>query len=508
MRSTRASYRKRAAVLLVTMLATAGVLAGCSSGESAKTDIVVGAVAEPEKSPDPIMDGSLAGYNYYYNVFDQLTALDPAGKIVPRLATKWTSSPDFRTWTYSLRTDAKFTDGEPVTAQDVAFTYNEILAHNDSDNFSYMEQLQSVSAVDDHTVKFSLNAPFSPWPSITTAVSIVPEKVYKQLGSEGFAKAPIGSGPFKFVSWQRGVDYVIDRNDDYWGPKAKLTKVTFQTVGDENARVNGVQSGSLDLALISPNQVGSLGNGGQVRIASRESNGATFLGMNSKAGVLTDARIRLAIAKAIDLNSLTKDVLAGRAKANSQLVAPNVTGFVGDLSNQSYDPDGAKELLAQARYAGQAIPFQYATEGRIPLSSDVAQAIQGFLSKVGIKVDMMGTDQASLSDIIYSSVSAKGIYLNTWAPSTMDGDMPVTNLFAGGQNDYAQAPETKALVMQQRGVDGAARIDVFRKLFSLNDQQAYIVGLYTPQTDYAVNPSLEWTPRADGEFYFGDTGVK
>lgn len=500
--------QRRIAVLVMALLIPLGLLTACGSGGGSSTDIVVGQVTEPEKIPDPILDGSLAGYNYYYNVFDQLTALDTEGKIVPRLATSWKASPDFRTWTYTLRTDAKFTNGDPVTAQDVAFTYNTILAHQDSDNFSYMEQLQSVQAVDAHTVTFSLNAPFSPWPSITTAISIVPEKVYKQLGSEGFAKAPVGSGPFKFVSWQRGVDYVIERNDAYWGPKPKLTKVTFQTVADENARLNGVQSGSLDLALISPNQVDALNGNSSVTVASRESNGSTFLGMNSKAGVLTDPRIRLAIAKAIDINALAKNVLAGRGTANSQLVAPNVTGFVAGMPNVAFDPAGAKALLGQAGYSGQPIPFQYATDGRIPLSSDVAQAIEGFLTQVGIKVDMMGTDQASLSDIIYSTVSAKGLYLNTWAPSTMDGDMPVTNLFGGGQNDYAQSPETNALVLAQRQVTGAPRVDVFRKLFALNEQQAYIIGLYTPKTDYAVNPNLVWQPRADGEFYFGDTSVK
>ena len=387
------------------------------------------------------------------------------------------------------------------------FTYDEILEHEDSDNFAYMEQLESVEAPDDHTVVFHLNASFSPWPSITTLVSIVPHETYAELGSEGFAKAPVGSGPFKFVSWTRGVDYVIERNPDYWGSKASVEKVTFQTVSDEDARLNGVQSGSLDIALISPNQVDAASASGTATVESRTSNGVTFLGMNAASGPLADPLVRRAVSRAIDLEAISKSILAGRATPNSQLVAPNVTGYVKGLPQAPYDPAEARRLLAEAGYSGEPIPFQYATDGRIPLSSDVAQAIQGYLSDVGITVRMEGTDQASLSQIIYGDVSVKGLYLNTWAPSTMDGDMPVTNLFAGGQNDYAKSEKTAAKVLEQRSVDGEERIAVFEDLFTYNLDQAQILGLYTPDADYAVNPDVDWKPRADGELFLADVTI-
>lgn len=506
----RRTTRLAAAAVTATL---AVALSACGSGDddsgaAALKNLVIGQVTEPEKSPDPLLEGSLAGYNYYYNLFDQLTSLDAEGAIVPKLATSWTPSADFTTWTYKLRTDVKFHDGTPLTAKDVVFSYDTVLKSKESDNLFYMEQLKSVTSTDDSTVVFTLNAPFSPWPSITTAISIVPQAVYTKLGSEGFAKAPVGSGPFTFVSWTRGVDYVIKRNPDYWGTKASVEKVTFQTVADENARLNGVASGSLDVALISPNQVDGLSGNPTVTVKSRESNGVTFLGMNSTSGPLANVKIRQAISKAIDLSAISKSVLAGRATPNSQFTAPNVSGFVGGFTNAPYDPDAATALLAEAGYKGEEIPFEYATDGRIPLSSDVAQAIQGYLSAVGIKVKMLGMDQASLSNIIYGTVSVKGLYLNTWAPSTMDGDMPVTNMFAGGQNDYAKRADTKELVMKQRQVSGAEREAVFKELFTLNVDQALLLGLYTPNTDYAVDPNVNWTPRADGLFVLNEVTVR
>lgn len=503
-----------AAVLAATALA----LAACggsdpSPGTDATTgeavsggDLVIAQVTEPDSLPDPLIDGSLAGYNYYYNVFDRLTMLDAEGQIQPQLATEWTSSEDFTTWTYTIRDDATFHNGDPVTVEDVIFTYQQILDTPESSILSYLAALESVEAgADPNTVVFNLNASFSPWPSITTSVHIVPESVYTELGSEAFSEAPVGSGPFQFVSRTRGVEYVMEAYPDYWGGAPSLDTVTFQTVADEDARLNGVLSGSLDVALVSPNQVPSIEGDTSVNVVSRDSNGVTFLGVNTTAGALTDERVRRAIVLAIDLESITDNVLAGRATPNSQIVAPTVAGYDSSVAFAEHDPEQAIALLEDAGYDGEPIVFEYATDGRIPLSSEIAQAIQGFLSEVGIVLDMRGMDQASLSGRVYGTQDMNGLFLNTWAPSTMDGDMPATNMFAGGANDYTNSPETAGLVELQRTVDGQDRVDVFGELASLNIEQGLIIPLYTPDLNYVSNLDLEWQARVDGLFTFDQT---
>ncbi|MFI2363650.1 ABC transporter substrate-binding protein [Promicromonospora sp. NPDC019610] len=494
--------RPAAAIAVVAALA----LSGCSadSGSTAVShDLTVGAVTEPERQPDPLVEGSLAGFNYYYNLYDQLTTLNADGEIEPSVATAWTPNDDFTEWTFTLRDDVVFHNGEPLTAEDVAFSYNQVLATPDSDIRGYMGMLESAEATDDTTVVFTLSSPFSPWPSITTAVSIVPEDVYTELGPEGFVEAPVGSGPFTYVSWTRGVEYVLEGNDDYWGGAPEVDTLTFQTVADEEARLNGVIAGSLDVALVSPNQVSAL-DGSGAEVASRESNGVIFLGTNSTKGALKDPLVRRAIQLAIDKEELVAQALGGRAVANDQPVAPNVTGHAADAEAPGFDPEAAKELLAQSSYDGEAIPFEYATDGRIPLSSEVAQAIAGYLDAVGITVELVGMDQASLSNKIYGTVNMEGLFLNTWAPTTMDADMPATNFFAGGQNDYARSPETQALVEEQRTVDGAEREAVFAELSEVNWDNAYLIPLYTPMADYAVSPDITWEPRVDGEYVLKD----
>ncbi|MEV0251746.1 ABC transporter substrate-binding protein [Nocardia sp. NPDC050712] len=483
------------------VLAAALLLTGCApagSSSSSTKEIVVGAVTEPEKIPDPILDGSLAGYNYYFAAFDQLARFDPAGKITPLLATKWEHNDDFTRWTFTIREDAKFHNGEPVRAADVAFTYNTIKANPTGDPASYMEMFESAAVGPQNTVVFTLNAAYSAWPTIVTGVSIVPESVYTKLGSAGFAAAPVGSGPFVFDHYTRGVEYVLKRNPNYWGTPAEIEKVTFKTVADADARLNGVQSGSLDIALVAPNQVAAVSGSASVAVQSMTSNGVTFLGMNSSTGPLANPKVRAAIGLAIDREAIVKTVLAGKATVDNQLVAPNVGGFNPNYPAAQHDLAKAKQLVAESGYTGQPIPFQYATNGRIPLSSEIAQAIQGDLAKAGLTVTLQGTDQASLSQIIYGKKAVAGLYLNTYAPSTMDGDAPVSSMFGGQQNDYAMLPATKALVAKTRTVSGQARIDAYSELFRLNDAQTLLIGLYTPDTSYAVDPALSWTPRADG----------
>lgn len=495
-----------AAALAVTLAACSGSGSPDPAADGGPTSITVAQVTEPTRTANPVIDGSLAGYSWYYAVFDSLTILSADGTIEPRLATSWESSDDLETWTFHIRDDVTFHNGDPLTAHDVAFTYGTILDTPDSSPKTYMRPLESVEAIDDATVVFHLNTPFSPFPSVTTSVSIVPEKVWEQLGSEGFAAAPVGSGPYRFVSRTVGVDYVVERNDDYWGEPATYDTVTFQTVADEDARLNGVLSNSLNVALIAPNQVDAVA--GAADVVSAESNGVTFLGMNDTTGPLADERVRRAIELAIDKTSLVDDVLAGHAQVATQMIAPKVAGFDDTIEESAFDVSGAKSLLAEAGYRGEPITLSYASAGRIPLSEELVQAIQQMLQTAGMNIQLEGMDQATLSDRIYSAKDLTGLYLNTYAPSQMDGDPVIDDMFAGGYNDYTMSPETKVLVERTREVAGDERVSAYGELMRYNAAHAQLIPLYVPETNYAVSVGLGFEPRADGLFVFAPTTAK
>ncbi|MFC8193310.1 ABC transporter substrate-binding protein [Cellulomonas sp. NPDC057328] len=505
------SKGRRSPALIALISASALALAGCASpgaagpggpsSSSGALTLTVGATGEADLH-DPIMDSSLTGYSIYYHLFDYLTRLDADGTPYGSLATDITSNDDFTEWTFTIRTDTTFHNGDPVTIEDVAYSYETVLASPESRNLGFIRSLEKVEVVDDETLRMTLSAPMSAWQNLTTTIPIVPEGVYSELGSEGFAAAPVGSGPYRFVRYTSGVEYVVEKFSDYHGPEPELDQITFQVVADEDARVNGVASGTLGLTQIPPNQAASLDGSTSAEVVTTPSAGVVYVGVAPK-GILADKLVRQAIWRAIDQEALVEGVLGGGATVNDQLTAPSVQGFVEGYEGPGYDPAAAKALLQQAGYDGEPVPFQYATSGWISLSNEVAQVIGQQLQDVGLNVQLEGLDPTSYSAATGQG-NADGLFLSQWAPSTMDADNSITGLVGGGLVDYFQDPAAIDLVVKQRGVDGEERLEVFREIAELNADMVYKVPLYTQDTAYAVTTGIEWAPRADGLYLLTD----
>lgn len=491
------------------------VLAGCAGGfeptsapgAEAPTSIVAAIPTDPS-SMDPIRSGSLVVLSIFFHTFDQLVHISADGELEPRLATEWTPNDDLTQWDFTLQDGVTASNGEEITADDVVFSYQAILDDPTSENNAYLSSVASVEKVDDLTVRFTLHQPFSAFPRNTSLISVVPSETYEEMGTDAFAQDPVGSGPYVFDKITKGVSYDLVRSDDYWGEAPAIESISLQPVSSDESRVNGVLSGSLDLAQIGPTQVESIEQVGTAQVFSSPSNGVVFLGVNSTVPVLQDPRVREAIALAIDKKAITDNLLMGLAEPATTMLAPAVEGFSDAVEGSAYDPERAKQLLEEAGYAGESIPFEYATDGRIPLSSEVAQTIQGSLEAVGITVEMVGTDQQSHT-LKVRNKELKGVYLNTWAPSTVDGDLPLTDFYEpAGNNNYAQDERTAELAAQQRGVIGEEREAVFAELLEYSNTQGYFVPLYVPANNFAADAALEWEPRADGLFDFTETSFR
>lgn len=504
----------RRALAGVSLLAVGALtLAGCAGGfdetadGAAKTSIVAALPTDPT-SMDPIRSGALVVLSVFFHTHDQLVKIGPDGELLPKLATDWTPNADLTQWQFTLQPDVTASNGEAITADDVVFSYETILGDPTGENYAYLSSIDRVEKVDDTTVRFVLKQPFSAFPRNTSLISIVPADTYEEMGPDAYAREPIGSGPYVFERITPGVTYDLRRNDDYWGEEPQIETISLQPVSSAESRASGVLSGSLDVAQIGPTQVASIEGAGNAQVFSALSNGVVFLGVNSTSGVLEDARIREAVAAAIDTQAIVDSLLSGLAEPAKAVLASAVEGYSDDVDAVAYDPDAARALLAEAGYDGSPIPFDYATDGRIPLSSEVAQSIQGYLEAVGITVEMRGADQQSHT-LKVRGKEMKGIYLNTWAPSTVDGDLPLTDLFeTAGNNNYAQDPVTAELSVRQRGLEGDERQSVFAELLDYSNAQGYFVPLYVPANNYAAAGSLRWQPRADGLYDFTETSFE
>ena len=493
---------------IAAVLTTGLMLASCASepgandaGSDQPTAITIALPAQPSGT-DPIMTRSIAAWNIYYGIYDGLTRIDGSGELEPGLAESWESSDDLTEWTFHIRPGVAFHDGTPLTATDIAYTYQTILSADESTNRAAIAMVDSVEAVDNSTVRFQLKNPFSAFESMVATIGIVPQSAYEAAAGQ-FSAAPVGTGPYSYVSQSDGVDYVVEKNPDYWGDEPSIDSVTFTFVGAEDARVSGVESGTLDMAIIPPNQMAALAGSSSVSTASEAGNQVVFLGANSESGPLSNADIRSAISLAVDREAITSALLGGLAAPSGQILAKGVTGYVDGVKASAQDVKKATALVAASGYAGEVIPLEFASSGGLARGSEVAQAIERYLADIGLNISLVGTDQSSFS-LKLANKQIAGLYLNGWAPSVMDGDVVINQLFAGGPEDYAANPDMATLYAEQQRAIGAAREAIYEKINALNATLAIAIPLYTNNYSFTTSNTISWTPPADGIYRIAD----
>jgi peptide/nickel transport system substrate-binding protein len=486
-------HRVRIGLRALAILATMGLAAPALAQDQHVP--VIGLEADVP-TLDPIIDNTLSSVYVYRNLYDQLLEIKADGELAPRLATAWSSNADATQWTFTLRDDATFQNGAKVTPEDVTFTFKQVLDNPDSRIKTYARGITNMEVTDGKVV-FTLGSPNVNFPRDTALVSIVPAKYYTDKGAAGFAQAPIGSGPFRFES-RTASTVTLVANPDYWGGEPKLHEVKFATVSTDDARMNGIQSGSLDIVVVPAAQADSLASS-NVDIRSVVSNKTVFLGLNARAGILAKPEVRRAVSIAIDRQKITDVLLAGKGAPAAIMSSPAVFGY-SKFDPIPYDPEKAKQLLTDAGYDNTPVELTYALSGKIPSGVDVAQAVGGYLETAGFTVKLDGVDANTFRD---EDVGQRfpGIYLSTFSPLNLDASI-VLDFYIGpkGRRYFDDPAVDAAIVAQYAATDPDKRRELIGKVWKLVNDNTYFIPLYNPVETYAVNPALVWEPRADGSF--------
>lgn len=506
-------YRPRALGGLAASALAVTLLAGCaggfeSSGEAAQdgasaidtTRMVTIGASSDIGSIDPLIDSSLASNNVYHAVFDQLVRVSADGEIEPRLATSWVANEDATEWTFSLRDDATFHDGTPVTAEDVAYSFTTVQANPESRNATYTAVIQSVVVTSPTEITFTLTQPNAAFARVVYQIGIVPKAVYEAVGPDGFAQEPVGSGPYAVVSYTPGVSLVLEAYDGYWDGERDVENVTIIPVPDADARVNGLLSGEIDVAAVSPFQLEAFEGSDSVTVTEEAGNQLVFLGFNSGLAPLDDPAFRRAIDLAVDREAIVEQILGGYATAgSSSSLAPAVFGGDASLPVVEQDLAEAKALVAASGYDGTPIPFDYPTDGNIAASSEIAQAIAGQLEAAGIVVELKGNDGAS-HNTLWMGKGFTGIYLNQFAPSNMDANGTFTFLYGPtGKAMFTDPAVDDIIARSGSAVDPEIRRGVVGEMWELNAAQTYVSNLYYSDWLTGVNADIDFETRADGQ---------
>ncbi|GAA4680387.1 ABC transporter substrate-binding protein [Frondihabitans cladoniiphilus] len=471
-----------------------------ASGTSSKSVTV--AIPDQITTLDPILNQVLT---INKSVFDSLTTTDASGKLVADLATSWKANADSTSWVYTIRPGAKFSDGTPVTADDVVYTYQSTQSRADALNKSYLGSMTSVAKTGTDQVTFTLAKPVASWPRTTTLISIVSQAAYTK-DPAGYAKTPLGSGPYAVASSTQS-SVALTTNKYYWGKKPAYSKATIEYVADATATLNGLQTGEINAALVAPTQV-STATGAGLTVNSTSGNGVAYLGYNTSASGLQSTELRQAISYAIDRGAIAKTLLNGNADPIGQLVAPVTAGYDKSVKPTDYSLSKAKALVKASGYTGTPIEFEYPTDGWIPQSSQVAQAIQGYLKAAGITVTMKGTDNATLTND-WLAKSMNGIYLFGFKPSTLDSQLVLGLLYGPTSKGYQDVPAIDALITQsQAEADPTARTATIGKVWEASNTDALYAPLFVNKYSYASTSGVGVNARSDGYILPADLTAK
>jgi ABC-type transport system substrate-binding protein len=360
---------------------------------------------------DPASRTDGESFNVTDHIFDSLVAFKPGTtEVVASLATKWDVAADGLTYTFSLRPNVKFHDGTPVDADAVIFSFKRQMdpqhpAYAFASPYSYLSAMgldkliKDVVKVDDHTVKFTLTKPSAPFLATLgmQAFAIVsPTAVMKS--KQDFARNPVGSGPFKFVRWEKNQKIVLAANPDYWEGKPYIDTLIFRAIPDNDTRLQEMMAGNLHV-MDNPNNnhIKTLEQrlGKQVKFAKLPGLNVGYLAMNQEKKPFDNLKVRQAIAHAINKLAIVDSVYAGNAQVAKNPMPPTLWGYNDAVKDYDYDPAKAKRLLKEAGYPNGFETDLWAMPVARPYMPDgrkVAEAIQGDLAKIGITVKIVSYD--------------------------------------------------------------------------------------------------------------------
>jgi peptide/nickel transport system substrate-binding protein len=355
-------------------------------------------------------------------IFDDLLERDEHLSVKPALAESW-EIPNPLTYIFHLHRGVKFHDGRPLTSRDVKWTFDSLLQGKiRSTKAAVYRFVDHIEAPDDYTVVFHLKEPFATllWNLSDGAIGIVP------YGSgDEISRQPIGSGPFRFVSAQPDKEVVIERNDDYWGQKARVRRVRFAVVPDATTRALELRKGSADVAInaLTPDLVPVLEREPNLEVLRAPGTVLSYMAFNIRDPILKNARVRQALAYAIDRQPLIHYLWRDFARPAASILPPESWAYDDDVPQYDYNPDRARQLLEQAGYPlVSGVRFHLTMKTSTEESTRLMAAVlQQQLRDVGIALDIRTFEFATFfSDVTHGQFQ---LYCLRWIGGNEDPDI-------------------------------------------------------------------------------------
>jgi len=428
-----------------------------------------------------------------YAVHDALVKPMPGGLNTPSLAESWQESKDHLTFTFTIRKNARFHNGEPVTAEDVKFSFER---YKGASNALLKEKVKDVQVLAPNQVRFVLKEPWGDFMTFygTTASGaawIVPKKYVQQVGEDGFKTAPVGAGPYKVVSFKPGVEIVMEAFDGYWRKAPSVKRLVMRSMPEETTRAAALRNGEVDIVyLLTGPTAEAIQKTAGFKVVAPLLSGAFWLELPDQWDPKSpwhDRRVRLAASHAIDRQAVNQAETLGFSRLTGSIV-PRIFQYAVAYDPPAYDPARAKKLLAEAGYpngfdGGDFSPF--------PPYDSMGEAIQGYLQAVGIRTRIRSMERAA--------------YFTAWREKKLHGVILVITATFGnaatrlepyvtrdGIYSYGSRPEIDDLyVRQSREPDPKKREALVGQIQKTLHEQVMNIPIYELAFIWGVGPRVE-----------------
>ena len=474
----------------------------CAQEASGKTDLVIAVDADVD-TLHPTDFSTTVELNVLNQLYDTLMYMNPDGthEPEPRIAESYEVSEDGLDYTFHLRDDVAFHDGTPVTAEDVVFSIE--LYQSSEYQGSQISTLAGVEATDEKTVVCHLDSPYAPFLKGILSPFIC-SKAYYESDPDAFVTNPIGSGPYKFVSRTTGSNIVLESNEDYYRGAPTIKNISFEVIPDTTTKAIALQTEEIGFAEIDSSVLGQLEANPAITVTEVPTSSFCYVSMNLEKEPFDNVLVRQAINYAIDRENLVTVCFEGEAEVNSNICAKNRRGYSEDQLQYTYDPDKAKELLAEA---GITTPYDLGEILVAEKYSNLATVIQNDLKAVGLEVTISVKEfNAYISDL------TSGNYSITALNMTLEGDtqtleMAFTSDYIGTANNARYSDEEMdELFNQTRSeIDPDKRLELFDQILSKAQEEAIYAVLCNPLTLYAYSADLNCPEFAfEGNYFVYD----
>ncbi|MEK4387419.1 glutathione ABC transporter substrate-binding protein [Solibacillus sp. FSL W7-1464] len=526
------SFSKKSLWMLLLTFTLALVLAACAGGDDSEDtstdsgdtgtetntdsgnteeaaaggDLIIAELSDAS-SLDPHGSNDVPSSNVQSNLYETLVNRNADGELVPGLAESWTQVDDV-TWEFKLKQGVTFHDGEEFNAEAVKASFDRLLDPEVASPRAFLfEMVTEIKVVDESTVQFVTEYPFSPLlahlthngGSIISPKSI--EEDYAALKADSSLKAgtvigtnPVGTGPFKFESWTPGTEIKLVKFEEYAGTPANIDSVTFKVVPESATRVAELQSGYAHIiGAVEPGQVANVNSFEGASVLETASSSLTYLGFNTEKEPFNDPKVRQAISKAIDRPTLIEGIYEGFGIPAISPLAPGIFGYTEDVTSMAYNMDEAKALLEEAGYADGFKTTIWTNDN--PARQQVAIVLQENLKKLNIEAEIEVMEFGS-----YLEKTAAGehdMFILGWSNPTGDADYGLYALFhssqhgdPGNRSFYTSEKVDELLEKGRREADSSAREAIYKEALQLISDESPMAFVLHPYTLTGVSDKV------------------